>query len=50
MILVNRCRSSAVVDQDQGVLAGPRRTLPISMIDGQYLTRGRPLLTVIMDS
>jgi hypothetical protein len=26
------------------------RTLPISMIDGQYLTHGRPILTVIIDS
>jgi hypothetical protein len=42
MILVNRCCSSAVVDQDHGVLAGPRRTLPISMIDGQYLAHGAP--------
>jgi hypothetical protein len=42
VILVNRCCSGAVVDQDHGVLGGPSRTLPIFMIDGQYLTHGAP--------
>jgi hypothetical protein len=50
MILVNHCCPSAVVDQDHDVLGRPRRALPISMIDGQYLAQWRPLLTVIMDS
>jgi hypothetical protein len=40
MILVNRRCYFAAIAQDHGVLGRPSRTLPISMIDGQYLTHG----------
>jgi hypothetical protein len=37
MIVGKWCRYFAVIAQDHGVLGRPSRTLPISMIDGQYL-------------
>jgi hypothetical protein len=42
MILGHYCEITAPVDQDHRVLGRPGRTLPISMIDGQYLTQGAP--------
>jgi hypothetical protein len=42
MILGHYCEITAPVAQDHGVLGRPNRTLPISMIDGQYLTQGAP--------